>query len=101
MGRGAESPASCPTPSSQAAVLSGRHLPLGFTPTDVVAEKGSECGPGQRQPGVCPSAGEEAPVHKVSGWVAQEAIMEEPPGVLRAEPVDAVAAVLGLGFCRR
>lgn len=50
-----------------------------------------------------PFAEKEAAAHKVGGrmCVAQEAIVGEKPGVLRAKPGEAVVAVLGLGFCRR
>lgn len=53
-----------------------------------------------RPPGLAPLLGKK-PLPTVSEWMAQEATMEEQPGVLRAESAEAVAAVLGLGVCRR
>ena len=52
-------------------------------------------------PGLHFPAGEEAPAHKVSGWVVgQEATEEEWAGVPGAVPGGAVGAVLRLGVGR-
>lgn len=59
-----------PNPRLLGRALSPRRL-WGCTFTDGVSEEGSECGAGRGSPGLHPSAGEEAPAHKASGWVVR------------------------------